>query len=1148
MHLHLLFIFVLVPIVLADDDWEDFTNNLATDLAPLITLFGTRLTKQFLSESVDLVDNVIFALSPLGVLTTVVSVIRVCGGSSLRAFIGRAQEGPADAESELLPCVSESTAELFNDRGISRVFGRPKVLEIVAWENDTVKDGERSVEFGTLLDAVRKGAWSKKGKGLSTEDWCRFPEVGIPNLSLNKGIKRRDQRWFYCAAILGSILQTGVVVYAALTVFIFPDTFKNNGKAVSSYAFPFFIIGTTFLFVGMFFSAVIIERSSKQYYLEPNKPSNLYWLQPGDQEVGDQVFGAFLAVKEAPDFYIKSVRDRRFDGQNVKIYLTIFFTILGFIFQFIGLRGLHASVILASLGATLVMSVLRTCLRTERMGPDENKLKEDRELTAHKQQELDFFAFYLEEVESFDMITPFSGDLSPDDASLEQTDDSDKALAKHLIQTRIRLAELTSRSDDGSTVAWDDMPIRTVAHNLARTIEATMDLISSWGIDFGKSFDFPLAFECQSASPKYRTPSQITYPISISRCGDALRWRVNPHELEAILGLWTWSLYKSDKEWRTPLSRLVGLDEAEAEKVEMYLYFHKWIFRQTEAKMASLKTMDSSRRLFGFESDVFAYERDLLVVTTENDLQTMAAQDVYTRFIQSAFSQLTKLGGEVDVSVGLHGAYVAQNSRINEFVHCFESCSLGSREDALLCIIPALKYNRLLPALAAECTSIRKRTERFILENEWAEAFRLVEWICKRSVGVELEYSVYELGHLCRLALLSNDKLAQREGFKHTCRLLESDPRTDFLRAQRMPLPSNWSQSLNIQQWWQLFSKQLGWVAWHISINVPGMDWMQPELRRINIQQDLSLPPGTSLDAEETRIGVRAMQEWLTFNHIDFEREYTDTEDSLGYSWALQGGFNALIYFLLVRLVELGAECPTLIQYAFALSAKCRSDRGIQVLQRRHADIDTLNDNKASALMEVVVLGDLGAVKTLLANGANPNGNERVLDKRPLIIAAMMGYTNIVKLLILEYGAILDVTDSFGLSALYWAVSENHLDTARFLLSHGADVNRGVDGSTPLHSAITGAIADNQMEMVHLVLEHGADVNAAGENLNLPLMRAAISSNAALLRLLLDKGADVYARDEEGLTALDWARRSDCEETAAILEVAMGHSFSRQCK
>lgn len=175
----------------------------------MITLFGERLTKQFLSESISLIDNLIFALSPLGVLTTVVSVIRICGGASLRAFIGRAQEGPAEAENELMPCVSESTAELFNDSGISRVFGRPKVLEIVAWENEDPQSGERSVEFGTLLDAITKGAWSIKGTGHSLEDWCQMPEVHIPNLSLNKAIKRRKKIWFYCTAVLGSALQIG---------------------------------------------------------------------------------------------------------------------------------------------------------------------------------------------------------------------------------------------------------------------------------------------------------------------------------------------------------------------------------------------------------------------------------------------------------------------------------------------------------------------------------------------------------------------------------------------------------------------------------------------------------------------------------------------------------------------------------------------------------------------------------------------------------------------------------------------------------------------------------------------------------------------------------------------------------------------------
>lgn len=41
--------------------WDNLVNNLATDLAPLITLFGEQVTKQYLSESVGILDTFIFA-------------------------------------------------------------------------------------------------------------------------------------------------------------------------------------------------------------------------------------------------------------------------------------------------------------------------------------------------------------------------------------------------------------------------------------------------------------------------------------------------------------------------------------------------------------------------------------------------------------------------------------------------------------------------------------------------------------------------------------------------------------------------------------------------------------------------------------------------------------------------------------------------------------------------------------------------------------------------------------------------------------------------------------------------------------------------------------------------------------------------------
>lgn len=127
----LLVLFVLAPVALAADDLTDFSNNLATDIAPLLVLFGESMTRQYLGESTSFLDYFIFAMAPIGLLTAVVSAIRVCGHSSLRAFIGRSQEGDGVVEAELCTSTSRDVCELFNRGGITRVLGRPNILELV---------------------------------------------------------------------------------------------------------------------------------------------------------------------------------------------------------------------------------------------------------------------------------------------------------------------------------------------------------------------------------------------------------------------------------------------------------------------------------------------------------------------------------------------------------------------------------------------------------------------------------------------------------------------------------------------------------------------------------------------------------------------------------------------------------------------------------------------------------------------------------------------------------------------------------------------------------------------------------------------------------------------------------------------------------
>lgn len=194
-------------------EWDDFANNLASDLAPLITLFGEQVTKQFLSESLTIWDNIIFAMAPLGLLTAVVSVIRVCGSPSLRAFIGRAQESPALAEAEILSCTSETTAELFNDRGIARVFGEPQLLEVVIIE-DPVQPGVYAMSQLWHPQIQRDfRAWEEVRGPIVTPSsilnnggaFRKYP----PNLSINLGIVKLPAFVSYGAAFFGLVLQAG---------------------------------------------------------------------------------------------------------------------------------------------------------------------------------------------------------------------------------------------------------------------------------------------------------------------------------------------------------------------------------------------------------------------------------------------------------------------------------------------------------------------------------------------------------------------------------------------------------------------------------------------------------------------------------------------------------------------------------------------------------------------------------------------------------------------------------------------------------------------------------------------------------------------------------------------------------------------------
>ena len=124
-----------------------------------------------------------------------------------------------------------------------------------------------------------------------------------------------------------------------------------------------------------------------------------------------------------------------------------------------------------------------------------------------------------------------------------------------------------------------------------------------------------------------------------------------------------------------------------------------------------------------------------------------------------------------------------------------------------------------------------------------------------------------------------------------------------------------------------------------------------------------------------------------------------------------------------------------------------------------------------------------------------------------------------------------DEKDKDGNTLLICASHGGHIETMRIILANGADMNASVYNVwTALHSAIN----KEHHNAAVLLLDQGAPVDARGGET--PLFYAAMRGNCALLRLLLDRGADIGARDNKGNNADFHARYNEHTVSNTLLQ------------
>lgn len=139
-----------------------------------------------------------------------------------------------------------------------------------------------------------------------------------------------------------------------------------------------------------------------------------------------------------------------------------------------------------------------------------------------------------------------------------------------------------------------------------------------------------------------------------------------------------------------------------------------------------------------------------------------------------------------------------------------------------------------------------------------------------------------------------------------------------------------------------------------------------------------------------------------------------------------------------------------------------------------------------------------------------------------------------------KHKSIINVVDSTGRTALHWATLRNDLTRLRILLEFGANPNikDTTWGNTPLDYSVRCPSAD----LTRALIEFGADVNSRTTCKWTPLYGCATyrkskipEAHVANARILVNSGAEINARDEDGVDSLMKAARQEVPQLAAYL-------------
>lgn len=204
------------------------------------------------------------------------------------------------------------------------------------------------------------------------------------------------------------------------------------------------------------------------------------------------------------------------------------------------------------------------------------------------------------------------------------------------------------------------------------------------------------------------------------------------------------------------------------------------------------------------------------------------------------------------------------------------------------------------------------------------------------------------------------------------------------------------------------------------------------------------------------------------------------------------------------------------------------SENDVQTLQQIFAVnpqlANALGQNGLSLLMNGIYQRKTAVVEALQAAGAEPD----------VFVAAALGDLVRLQNLVAQWAGYLNIFAKDGFTPLQLACYFNQETTALWLIEQGADVNAVAKNKiqiAPIHAAAT----HGNLAILRALLEKGADVNAAQAGGFTAVHQAAHRNNVPMAKLLLQFGANPKQLDATGQTAIQQAQAEKNDAVTAVL-------------